>query len=88
MLLKLLKPLQNYLAMKNLIKILLALFIVLCSYFIGYYQAKENYSIQLNEVKVQLSSNQSRIEHLKDSINKISTFFEHRRDSTTKLGDK
>jgi hypothetical protein len=57
--------------MKNLIKIFIALFFIIGSYFIGSYQANEKYSNQLNEVNKQLSISQSKINQLKDSINAI-----------------
>jgi len=58
--------------MKSLIKIFFALCFILGSYFLGYYQAEEKCSFQLNETNKILTSRQSRIHLLKDSISKIS----------------
>jgi uncharacterized protein YpmB len=57
--------------MKNIIKIIFALAVILGSFFIGFYQAKEEYSGQLYELKEQLSTSQSKISMLEKSIDSI-----------------
>lgn len=54
--------------MKDIIKIIIALVFILCSYFLGYYQAEESYLNQLKELDEKLVINQSTIKQLSDSI--------------------
>jgi DNA-binding MarR family transcriptional regulator len=54
--------------MKDIIKMIIALVFILCSYFLGYYHAEETYSLQLKEVNEKLVVNQSNIKQLTDSI--------------------
>jgi hypothetical protein len=57
--------------MKILIKIFIALVFILGSYFIGYYQANEKFTIQLAVAHDQLLESQLKTKVLEDSINSI-----------------
>lgn len=57
--------------MRNIIKLIIALSVILGSYFLGYYQAEERHSAQFKEMNDKLSIRQLSIQQLKDSISRI-----------------